>query len=97
MDKYKPKNMKQIIGQNGDKSNAKKLQSWLLSWHKNRAAGSKPAYCKYRIETTVWMIVNSNQNVIIDSHSKCLFLIFYYCFNIKYSTQLKRLIYINHG
>jgi hypothetical protein len=30
-------------GQQGDRSNAKKLLIWLQKWHKNRAAGTKPA------------------------------------------------------
>ncbi|KAJ8321817.1 hypothetical protein KUTeg_000288 [Tegillarca granosa] len=42
VDKYKPTTMKQIIGQQGDKSNAKKLLSWIQNWHKNQAAGIKP-------------------------------------------------------
>ncbi|PRD25218.1 UNVERIFIED_CONTAM: Replication factor C subunit 1 [Trichonephila clavipes] len=36
VDKYKPTNIKQIIGQQGDKSNAKKLLHWLVSWRRNR-------------------------------------------------------------
>ncbi|CAC5383730.1 RFC1 [Mytilus coruscus] len=43
VDKYKPSAMKHIIGQTGDKSNAKKLLNWLSNWHKNRAAGVKPS------------------------------------------------------
>ncbi|ESP02654.1 hypothetical protein LOTGIDRAFT_138092 [Lottia gigantea] len=43
VDKHKPTNMKTIIGQQGDKSNAKKLFNWLNSWHKSRASGAKPA------------------------------------------------------
>ncbi|XP_070496267.1 replication factor C subunit 1 [Chironomus tepperi] len=35
VDKYKPTNVKQIIGQQGPQSNANKLQNWLLQWHKN--------------------------------------------------------------
>jgi replication factor C subunit 1 len=35
--------MKQIIGQQGDKSNARKLLMWLRDWHKNRALGKKPS------------------------------------------------------
>ncbi|XP_014782963.1 replication factor C subunit 1 [Octopus bimaculoides] len=42
VDKYKPNKLKQIIGQNGDKSNAKKLFKWISNWHANRAAGIKP-------------------------------------------------------
>ena len=43
VDKYKPTGMKNIIGQTGDKSNAKKLLKWLNNWHKNRASGVKPS------------------------------------------------------
>ncbi|XP_071854658.1 replication factor C subunit 1-like isoform X1 [Apostichopus japonicus] len=35
VDKYKPNNSKQIIGQQGDRSNAKKLTKWLQRWHDN--------------------------------------------------------------
>lgn len=41
VDKYKPTQLKQIIGQTGEKSNARKLLHWLTNWHKNRAAGTK--------------------------------------------------------
>lgn len=36
VEKYRPKTMKQILGQQTDKSNAKKLYKWLMNWHKNR-------------------------------------------------------------
>ena len=45
VDKYKPRGLKTIIGQQGDKSNAKKLLHWLKNWHKNVTSGKKPA-CK---------------------------------------------------
>lgn len=41
VDKYKPANIRQIIGQQGDKSNAKKLLAWLQQWRDNY--GKKPA------------------------------------------------------
>jgi len=47
VDKYKPTNMRQIIGQQGDKSNAKKLLHWLQNWHAN--LGRKPA-CEYILQ-----------------------------------------------
>lgn len=47
VDKYKPSQMKQIIGQTGDKSHAKKLLHWLTNWHKNQAAGVKPVTGKF--------------------------------------------------
>lgn len=36
VEKYRPKIMKQIIGQQGDKSCANNLRIWLRDWHKNR-------------------------------------------------------------
>ncbi|XP_033322523.2 germ line transcription factor 1 [Megalopta genalis] len=36
VEKYRPKSMKQVLGQQGDKSNAKKLYMWLNNWHKNQ-------------------------------------------------------------
>ncbi|XP_028157701.1 replication factor C subunit 1 isoform X2 [Ostrinia furnacalis] len=38
VDKYKPQNLKQIIGQHGDASNVKKLTNWLTKWYVNRKA-----------------------------------------------------------
>lgn len=43
VDKYKPKSMKEIIGQQGGGSNANKLQNWLLHWHKNHGDPKKKA------------------------------------------------------
>lgn len=43
VDKYKPQTLKQIIGQTGDKSNARKLMNWLQNWHRNISSGKKPA------------------------------------------------------
>lgn len=44
VDKHKPQTLKQIIGQQGDRSNAKKLVEWLKSWHKTRgSSGIKKA------------------------------------------------------
>ncbi|KAF7991816.1 hypothetical protein HCN44_010617 [Aphidius gifuensis] len=36
VEKYRPKTMKQIIGQQTDKSCAKKFYLWLKNWHKNQ-------------------------------------------------------------
>ena len=36
VDKYRPRSIKQIIGQQGDKSNMRKLMNWLRDWDKNR-------------------------------------------------------------
>lgn len=33
--------MKQIVGQQGDKSNMNKLKKWLLNWKANNASGVK--------------------------------------------------------
>ncbi|XP_068736533.1 replication factor C subunit 1-like [Montipora capricornis] len=36
VDKYRPRSIKQIIGQQGDKSNMRKLMNWLRDWDQNR-------------------------------------------------------------
>ncbi|XP_014468375.1 PREDICTED: replication factor C subunit 1 isoform X2 [Dinoponera quadriceps] len=36
VEKYRPKTLKQIIGQQGDRSSAHNLYNWLRDWHKNR-------------------------------------------------------------
>ena len=36
VDRYRPKTSKNIIGQQGDKSCAKKLAKWLQDWQRNR-------------------------------------------------------------
>ncbi|XP_017758699.1 PREDICTED: replication factor C subunit 1 [Eufriesea mexicana] len=41
VEKYRPKTMKQILGQQGDKSSGKKLYNWLLNWHKNQSGKVK--------------------------------------------------------
>ncbi|CAH0600208.1 unnamed protein product [Chrysodeixis includens] len=38
VEKYKPQNIKQIIGQHGEASNVKKLMNWLTKWYVNRQA-----------------------------------------------------------
>ena len=42
VDKYKPKVMREIVGQGGEKSNAKKLLKWLLNWNDNHLGVKKP-------------------------------------------------------
>ncbi|XP_038051996.1 replication factor C subunit 1-like isoform X1 [Patiria miniata] len=41
VDKYKPQNMKQLIGQQGDRSCANKLLKWLKRWHDNNFGPNK--------------------------------------------------------
>ena len=41
VDKYKPQNMKQLIGQQGDRSCANKLLKWLRRWHDNNFGPNK--------------------------------------------------------
>ncbi|XP_057372530.1 replication factor C subunit 1-like [Daphnia carinata] len=41
VDKYKPTNLKQVIGMHGDRSIAKKLLYWLKSWYDNRSSTKK--------------------------------------------------------
>uniref|UniRef100_A0A834RC26 Replication factor C subunit 1 n=1 Tax=Sarcoptes scabiei TaxID=52283 RepID=A0A834RC26_SARSC len=45
VDKYKPINTKQIIGQQGDKSSLNKLIKWLKNWHQN--LDKKPGFGKF--------------------------------------------------
>ncbi|XP_073992983.1 germ line transcription factor 1 isoform X2 [Rhodnius prolixus] len=40
-DKYRPVNLKQLIGQQGEKSNVNKLLKWLKSWFDNRSGKKK--------------------------------------------------------
>jgi len=40
VDKYKPSNVKAIIGQQGDKSNMAKLISWLRAWDRHHGPGA---------------------------------------------------------
>ncbi|XP_011497234.1 PREDICTED: replication factor C subunit 1 [Ceratosolen solmsi marchali] len=47
VEKYRPKELKQIIGQNSEKSNAKKLLYWLTNWNKNYVKNSKTSKLKY--------------------------------------------------
>lgn len=41
VDKYKPGNLKQIIGQQGEKSNVNKLVKWLKNWFNNHSGNKK--------------------------------------------------------
>lgn len=41
VDKYKPTNIKQIIGQQGEKSCANKLLKWLKNWYRNHSENKK--------------------------------------------------------
>ena len=45
-EKYKPTNIKDIIGQQTEKSNMKKLFSWLVNWYKNHGSADKPKHIK---------------------------------------------------
>ncbi|CAL7935102.1 unnamed protein product [Xylocopa violacea] len=51
VEKYRPKSMKQILGQQGDKSNVKKLYTWLMNWHKNHGGQQNQAK---RIKPSPW-------------------------------------------
>lgn len=44
VDKYRPRSLKTVIGQQGDQSCANKLLHWLRNWHKHHGGGasSKP-------------------------------------------------------
>ncbi|XP_067297806.1 replication factor C subunit 1 [Pseudorasbora parva] len=41
VDKYRPRNLKNLIGQQGDQSCANKLLRWLQNWHKNHSGNTK--------------------------------------------------------
>lgn len=48
VDKYRPRSLKTVIGQQGDQSCANKLLRWLQNWHRNHSGGSsKPAVAKF--------------------------------------------------
>ena len=46
--------MKQIIGQQGDKSNMRKLKNWLRDWEKNR---KKPAFKMWVQVYSIYMML----------------------------------------
>lgn len=48
VDKYRPRSLKTVIGQQGDQSCANKLLRWLQNWHRNHGGvSSKPAVAKF--------------------------------------------------
>ncbi|XP_030588294.1 replication factor C subunit 1 [Archocentrus centrarchus] len=48
VDKYRPRSLKTVIGQQGDQSCANKLLRWLQDWHKNHSGGvRKPAVARF--------------------------------------------------
>lgn len=48
VDKYRPRSLKTVIGQQGDQSCANKLLRWLQNWYKHHSGGaSKPAVAKF--------------------------------------------------
>ncbi|KAM3864864.1 replication factor C subunit 1 [Diretmus argenteus] len=48
VDKYRPRSLKAVIGQQGDQSCANKLLRWLQNWHKHHSGGAaKPAVAKF--------------------------------------------------
>lgn len=48
VDKYRPRSLKSVIGQQGDQSCANKLLRWLQNWHRNHSGvSSKPAVAKF--------------------------------------------------
>ncbi|KAM9315001.1 replication factor C subunit 1 isoform 2-T2 [Pholidichthys leucotaenia] len=48
VDKYRPRSLKTVIGQQGEQSCANKLQRWLKNWHKNNSGGpGKPAAARF--------------------------------------------------
>lgn len=48
VDKYRPRTLKAVIGQQGDQSCANKLLRWLQNWHKHHSGGTgKPAVPRF--------------------------------------------------
>nr|XP_020479853.1 replication factor C subunit 1 [Monopterus albus] len=48
VDKYRPRSLKTVIGQQGDHSCANKLLCWLKNWHKHHSGGtSKPPAARF--------------------------------------------------
>ncbi|KAG7314017.1 hypothetical protein KOW79_022513 [Hemibagrus wyckioides] len=47
VDKYRPRALKNLIGQQGEQSCANKLLRWLKDWHKNHSGNAKPAAARF--------------------------------------------------
>ncbi|XP_060772501.1 replication factor C subunit 1 [Neoarius graeffei] len=47
VDKYRPRSLKNLIGQQGEQSCANKLLKWLKNWHKIHSGSSKPAAARF--------------------------------------------------
>lgn len=69
VDKYRPKTMKQILGQQGDKSSAKKLYTWLLNWHKNQNGTNKLS----KPSKIIFHYVNTHTRLYTVIISDCVF------------------------
>ena len=60
VDVYKPRTCKDIIGQQGERSNLNKLKIWLRDWHKNhlnvngKKSAQKPASCGPANDVGAW-------------------------------------------
>lgn len=67
VDKYKPTSLKNVIGQQGDRSNAKKLMIWLSSWSKNNATGGakKPKPGEWRRDE--FLIISVLGKILMES------------------------------
>uniref|UniRef100_A0A672MSV7 Replication factor C subunit 1 n=1 Tax=Sinocyclocheilus grahami TaxID=75366 RepID=A0A672MSV7_SINGR len=47
VDKYRPRSLKSLIGQQGDQSCANKLLRWLQNWHKHHSSNTKAPSAKF--------------------------------------------------
>uniref|UniRef100_A0A671KZM0 Replication factor C subunit 1 n=1 Tax=Sinocyclocheilus anshuiensis TaxID=1608454 RepID=A0A671KZM0_9TELE len=47
VDKYRPRSLKNLIGQQGDQSCANKLLRWLQNWHKHHSGSTKAPSAKF--------------------------------------------------
>lgn len=65
VDKYKPHGIKQIIGQQGDKSNMRKLMNWIRNWAKNR----KKTHPKSKMHFVEYAISHDKLNLFFNTMS----------------------------
>ncbi|KAI5088040.1 replication factor C subunit 1 [Silurus meridionalis] len=47
VDKYRPRSLKNLIGQQGEQSCANKLLRWLKNWHKSHSSNAKPTAARF--------------------------------------------------
>lgn len=53
VDKYRPRSLKAVIGQQGDQSCAKKLLRWLQNWHRHHRGGTLKPSGRWTLNSTM--------------------------------------------